>query len=55
MKTDHITIGRNPTLTYAILRGIAERSAVKQARRERLESIVGWFRNRKPAFGRKKN
>lgn len=55
MKTDHITIGRDPSLTYAILRGIAERNHVRQARRERLESIVGWFRNRKPTFGRKKN
>jgi len=55
MKTDHITIGRSPSLTYAILRGIAERSAVKQARRERLDRIVGWLRNRKSAFGRKKN
>jgi len=26
MKTDHITIGRNPALTYAILRGVALRN-----------------------------
>ena len=43
--TDHITIGREPRLTYAILTMIGERrirDAITARRRRTLARITGW-------------
>ena len=40
MKTDSITIGRDPVLTYAILTGIARREKTRQIRQEKWERII---------------
>ena len=40
MKTDKITIGRDPVLTYAILTGIARREKTRQIRQAKWARII---------------
>jgi len=40
MGTDSITIGRDATLTLAVVRGVAERQARKEAKQQRKASII---------------
>jgi len=40
--TEHITIGRNPILTYKIVVGIHDRNARKIKRRELLKKLQFW-------------
>jgi len=44
MKTDSITIGRDPVLTYAILTGIARREKSRQERQAKWARIVSKFK-----------
>ena len=40
MKTDSITIGRDPVLTYKILTGIARREKTRRERQAKLARII---------------
>jgi hypothetical protein len=40
MGTDSITIGRDASLTLAVVRGVAERQARKEAKEQRKASII---------------
>ena len=40
MKTDSITIGRDPVLTYQILTGIARREKTRQIRQAKWARII---------------
>lgn len=40
MGTDSITIGRDATLTLAVVRGVAERQARKEAKQQRKASLI---------------
>lgn len=42
--TDHITIGRNPTLTYGVVVAIHDRNARRYKRRELLKKLQFWKR-----------
>jgi len=44
MKTDSITIGRDPVLTYAILTGIARREKTRRERQAKWARIVSTFK-----------
>lgn len=43
MKTDLITIGRNPELTLYVLHRIAERNQLEQARKARADKARAFF------------
>jgi hypothetical protein len=50
MKTEHITIGKNPELTYFVLRAAAHRAEQAQAKQRFRRKWFGWipFLNSKP-------
>ena len=43
MKTDLITIGRNPSLTMKVVNGIAERERQKQKKKQIAQRIIGFI------------